>query len=87
MKRFDIAQAINGGVMVESPEDGDYVLYDEAAAAIGALEASHQAHKALLAVLCAVHSGVELHHNLEKDIADAIEASRAAIAAATRSAA
>jgi hypothetical protein len=32
MKRFDIAQAYNGGLMVESPDDGDYVLYEDAKA-------------------------------------------------------
>lgn len=35
MKRYEIAQAINGGLMVED-EDGDYVLHDEAQAALTA---------------------------------------------------
>lgn len=34
MKRFDIAQVPTGGIMVESEEDGDYVLYDDVDAAL-----------------------------------------------------
>lgn len=38
MRRFDIAQSYAGGLMVESPEDGDYVLHEDVAPAIAALE-------------------------------------------------
>lgn len=72
---------------VTSKERGtEHARVRSAANAMAAAPEMHEANKASLMVLCALERANDWHPNMQKDIAFAIEANRAAIAKATGSA-